>query len=101
MALISPKAEVLNRTGLADDVQVGPFSYIGPDVTVGGGTVIANNVTAVSRSHNGTGGYDERRLGAAHFSPRSSSGLTRWSIPKLRARSLARARVCSTSSLPS
>lgn len=50
MALISPKAEVANPAGLAKDVQVGPFTYIGPDVTVAAGTIIAGNVTLMGKT---------------------------------------------------
>ena len=38
-ALIDPKAE------MADDVEVGPYSVIGPDVRVGSGCHIMNHVT--------------------------------------------------------
>ncbi len=53
MPAISRKAEVLNAAGLAEDVRVGPFSYIGPEVTVGAGTVIANNVTLTGKTRIG------------------------------------------------
>jgi UDP-N-acetylglucosamine acyltransferase len=55
MAAISPKAVVLNPAGLAEDVRVGPFSFLGPDVTVGAGTVIHNNVTVTARTRIGAG----------------------------------------------
>lgn len=51
--MISPKAIVINPGGLAEDVEVGPFSFIGPDVTVEAGTVIANNVTVTGRTRIG------------------------------------------------
>ncbi len=35
---------------LADDVVVGAFSYIGPEVTIGSGCVIADNVTITGRT---------------------------------------------------
>ncbi len=38
LAVVDPKAE------LADDVEVGPFSIIGPDVEIGSGTVIDSHV---------------------------------------------------------
>lgn len=44
---ISLKSIVIEPGGLAADVQVGPFTYIGPGVTVEAGAVIANNVTVV------------------------------------------------------
>jgi len=55
MADISPKAVVLNPAGLADDVRVGAFSFIGPGVTVGAGTVIHNSVTVVGATAIGAG----------------------------------------------
>ncbi len=45
----------MNPAGLADDVRVGPFSFIGPEVTVGAGTIVANNVTLTGRTRVGAG----------------------------------------------
>jgi len=42
-AFVDPRAE------LADDVQIGPFSVIGPEVRIGRGTRIENNVTLTGR----------------------------------------------------
>ena len=53
MGGISAKAEIANPAGLAKDVQVGPFSLLGPEVSVGPGTVIANNVTITGRTRIG------------------------------------------------
>ncbi len=53
MPKISSKAIVSNPAGLADDVEVGPFSFIGPDVVVAAGVVIANNVTITGRTRIG------------------------------------------------
>jgi UDP-N-acetylglucosamine acyltransferase len=50
MPEISPKAIVANPAGLADDVRVGAFSYLGPDVFVGPGTIIENGVTIMGRT---------------------------------------------------
>lgn len=44
MTLIDPRAEVHPSAKLADDVQTGPWSLIGPDVSIGAGTVIASHV---------------------------------------------------------
>jgi len=55
MAEISPKAVVVDAAGLADDVKVGPFSFVGPEVAVGPGTVIANHVTVTARTQIGAG----------------------------------------------
>ncbi len=53
MPEISPKAAVHNPEALADSVQVGPFSFLGPEVTVEAGTVIASNVTVLGKTHIG------------------------------------------------
>ncbi len=55
MPKISSKAVVANPSGLAEDVEVGPFSFLGPEVTVAAGTVIANNVTILGRTSIGAG----------------------------------------------
>src|SRR3989344_3985432 len=44
MSLIDPLAIIDPAARLADDVQVGPWSIIGPDVEIGEGTVIASHV---------------------------------------------------------
>jgi UDP-N-acetylglucosamine acyltransferase len=44
LAVVSPKAE------LAEDVEVGPFCTIGPDVCLGAGTVLHPGVTIVGRT---------------------------------------------------
>jgi UDP-N-acetylglucosamine acyltransferase len=53
MPVISPKAVVLNPSGLAEDVQVGPFAFLGPEVTVGPGTLIAGGATVIGRTQIG------------------------------------------------
>lgn len=45
MPQISPYAIVECPANLADDVTVGPFACVGPDVRIGSGTRIENNVT--------------------------------------------------------
>ena len=47
MARVSPQAIVEKGAQLADDVSVGPFSYIGPHVRIGAGCTIENNATIV------------------------------------------------------
>ncbi|MCX5682632.1 MAG: acyl-ACP--UDP-N-acetylglucosamine O-acyltransferase [Planctomycetota bacterium] len=47
LAVVSPKAE------LADDVEVGPFAYIGPDVLIGAGTVVHHGVSIVGHTRIG------------------------------------------------
>jgi len=44
LILIDPKAIIDSRAQLADGVSVGPFSVIGPDVTIDAGTVIGPHV---------------------------------------------------------
>jgi UDP-N-acetylglucosamine acyltransferase len=50
MPKISPKAIVENTAELADDVVVGPFAYIGPNVRIGPGCIIDNNATVTGRT---------------------------------------------------
>jgi UDP-N-acetylglucosamine acyltransferase len=47
LAVVSPKAE------LADDVEVGPFCYVGPDVAIGAGTVLHPGATVVGHTRLG------------------------------------------------
>jgi len=49
LAVVSPEAE------LADDVEVGPFCYIGAQAVVGAGTILHHNVTVVGRTRLGCG----------------------------------------------
>ncbi len=46
---ISPQAAVDSRAELEDDVEIGPFAVVGPEVKIGRGTRIANNVTLIGR----------------------------------------------------
>lgn len=46
---ISASSQVDPRASLADDVEIGPFCIVGPDVTIGRGTRIENNVTIKGR----------------------------------------------------
>jgi len=50
MPQIADQAVVEKAAVLADDVVVGPFSYVGPQVRIGAGCVIANNVTLTGRT---------------------------------------------------
>jgi len=47
LAVVSPKAE------LADDVEVGPFCYIGSDVVIGAGTVLHQGATVIGHTRIG------------------------------------------------
>ncbi len=49
MADIHPLAAVDPQATLAEDVHIGPFCVIGPQVEIGAGTVIENNVTLTGR----------------------------------------------------
>ncbi|MFP3938386.1 MAG: UDP-N-acetylglucosamine O-acyltransferase [Phycisphaerae bacterium] len=50
MPQISPHAIVEKGATLADDVRIGPFSYVGPNVRIGAGCVIENNATVTGRT---------------------------------------------------
>ena len=50
MSDISSKALVMNPSGLAHDVRVGPFSFVGPEVTIGAGTGLHSHVTVTGRT---------------------------------------------------
>ncbi len=52
---ISPHAVVDPAAELADDVTVGAFSYVGPEVRIAAGCVIENNVTLLGRTALGQG----------------------------------------------
>ena len=54
-ARISPHAIVDRSAELADDVVVGPFSYVGPDVRIAPACVLDNNVTVTGRTTLGSG----------------------------------------------
>ena len=43
-AIVDPKARV------ADDAEIGPYSVVGPSVTIGSGTVVQNHVTLTGRT---------------------------------------------------
>ena len=47
---ISPRAIVEASAGLAEDVQVGPFCHVGPEVKIGPGTVLHAQVTVTGRT---------------------------------------------------
>jgi len=47
--LISPLAQVHPQAEIADDVTIGPFCLIGPDVSIGAGTRLDSHVTIVGR----------------------------------------------------
>jgi UDP-N-acetylglucosamine acyltransferase len=50
---IAPSAHVDAQAQIADDVEIGPFCWIGPEVTIGEGTVIDNHVTITGRTRLG------------------------------------------------
>jgi UDP-N-acetylglucosamine acyltransferase len=50
MTRISPQAIVEKGAQLADDVTVGPFSYVGAHVRVGAGSTVGNNVSLVGHT---------------------------------------------------
>ncbi len=50
MPEISPHAIIESGATLAHDVRVGPFTYVGPEVSIGAGCIIENNVTLTGRT---------------------------------------------------
>ncbi len=46
---IAANAWVDPRAQIDDDVEIGPFCVIGPDVSIGRGTRLENNVTLMGR----------------------------------------------------
>jgi UDP-N-acetylglucosamine acyltransferase len=52
---ISENADVDPRAELGDDVRIGPFCVVGPEVTIGAGTRLLNGVTLTGRVHIGSG----------------------------------------------
>ncbi len=67
MPKISPKAAVDPAAKLADDVTIGAFAWIGPDVKIAEGCRIDNNVTITGRTTLGEGN---------HVFPLASIGLS-------------------------
>jgi len=55
MPAISPLAVVETGAKLADDVHVGPFVYVGPEVRAAAGCVIESNATITGRTELGPG----------------------------------------------
>jgi UDP-N-acetylglucosamine acyltransferase len=52
---ISPLSEVDTRANLGDNVEIGPFCVVGPDVTIGDGTKLASHVAITGRTCIGAG----------------------------------------------
>ena len=52
---ISPLSEVDTRAGLGDNVEIGPFCVVGPDVTIGEGTKLDSHVAITGRTSVGEG----------------------------------------------
>ena len=50
MPKISPHAVIDRKAEIADDVEVGPFCVIGPQVKIGSGCRLLNNVTILGRT---------------------------------------------------
>ncbi|MDO4936872.1 MAG: acyl-ACP--UDP-N-acetylglucosamine O-acyltransferase [Sutterellaceae bacterium] len=50
MAKIHPSSIVDSKARLADDVEIGPFCIVGPDVTIGAGTKLRSHVTVSGRT---------------------------------------------------
>ena len=67
MPKISPLASVDPKARLAQDVEVGPFCVVGPDVTIGGGTKLIAHVTVLGHTTIGLGNtfYPNAVIGTA------------------------------------
>ena len=50
MPRISPLAVIDPSANIAEDVEIGPFCVIGPDVTLGGGCRLLNSVTIIGKT---------------------------------------------------
>ena len=50
---IHPTAVVDSKAQIADGVEIGPYSVIGPDVRIGEGSVLLNHVTVIGHTHLG------------------------------------------------
>lgn len=55
MAKISPLSQVHAKAELAEDVEVGPFCMIGPDVVIGAGTRLLSHVALMGHTRLGRG----------------------------------------------
>jgi UDP-N-acetylglucosamine acyltransferase len=53
MAQVHPTAQVAATASLAEDVEVGPFSVIGPHVAIGAGSVVGSHVVLTGRTQIG------------------------------------------------
>jgi len=61
--LIHPSAIIDETAEIADDVSIGPFSVIGPDVTIGRGTSIASHVVIKQSTRIGEDPQDKKYAG--------------------------------------
>ena len=82
MPKISPHALVDPAARLADDVEVGPFCIIGPNVTLGAGTRLHNNVTISGITTIGRNNeiFPNAVLGAPPQDRKATGGQTRVEI---------------------
>jgi len=80
--MIDPRAVVSASAQLAADVQVGPFSIIGPDVTVGAGTWIGPHVVINGPTRIGCGNriFQFASIGEAPQDKKHKGEVTRLSI---------------------
>ncbi|HRK31328.1 MAG TPA: acyl-ACP--UDP-N-acetylglucosamine O-acyltransferase [Tepidisphaeraceae bacterium] len=53
MAKIAPNSIIDPKASVADDVEIGPFCTIGPDVTIGAGTKLISHVAILGRTRVG------------------------------------------------
>lgn len=79
---ISPHAVVDPRAKLAEDVEIGPFCVIGPDVSIGSGCRLMNGVTVIGRTKIGANNvfFSNAVIGGAPQDRKYRGGDTRLEI---------------------
>lgn len=82
MPKIHPLAAVDPQARLADDVEVGPFCVVGPDVSIGAGTRLINSVSVLGHTSIGAGNlfFPNSVVGAAPQDKKFRGEVTRLEI---------------------
>lgn len=82
MPKIHPLASVDPKARLADDVEIGPFCVVGPDVTIGSGTRLINSVSILGQTTIGSGNlfFPNSVIGAAPQDKKFRGEVTRLEI---------------------
>src|SRR6266404_4496996 len=76
MPKISPHAVIDPNAEIAEDVQVGPFCVIGPQVKIGSGCRLLNNVTTLGRTTIGNANVFREAV-TLHVGTEKGGGITR------------------------